>query len=451
MHHDNHVVLRHQRAVALVLRVIACVGLTASLSACGGTSTVSPIPTAQISSLHRSQSRLFGKIGHVVIIVQENRTVDNLFNGFPGADTSQTGKTHEGRIVRLKPISLKNHYDICHSHQCWLTAWYHGGMDGFDRVSKGSPDKLFNYAIVPRSETIPIWSLATQYTFADRMFQTNTGPSFPAHLYLIAGQSALADNNPEGFSKPVIWGCTAPQGTLVDLLTDPPSEVYPCFEFQTLADDMDAHSVTWHYYAPNMGKQGANWSAYQAIGRIRFGPDWVNDVSSEKEVLRDIKHGRLAQVNWVIPSYHNSDHAGSDSKNGPKWVASVVNALGTSSYWNDTAIFVVWDDWGGWYDHVPPLQLDLMGLGFRVPLIVVSPYAKRTYVSHVSHEFGSILKFVEESFNLPSLGTTDVRADDLADCFNFTQAPTRFRLVAGVPPDSYFLSEPPDPIPPDDD
>ena len=88
---------------------------------------------------------------------------------------------------------------------------------------------------------------------------------------------------------------------------------------------------------------------------------------------------------------------------GPEWVASVVNAIGEGPLWKSTAVFVVWDDWGGWYDHVTPPQLDRMGLGFRVPFIAIGPYAKRHYVSHVRHEFGSIVKFVEDVFGLPSL------------------------------------------------
>jgi len=134
-------------------------------------------------------------------------------------------------------------------------------------------------------------------------------------------------------------------------------------------------------------------------------------------------------VSWVIPTGANSDHANTLSNSGPSWVASVVNAIGTSRYWNSTAVFVTWDDWGGWYDHVPPQIFNSYELGFRVPLIVISPYAKPGYVSHVPHEFGSLLRFTEEQFGLGSLGYTDARADDLADCFNFAQAPLPYKTV----------------------
>jgi phospholipase C len=129
----------------------------------------------------------------------------------------------------------------------------------------------------------------------------------------------------------------------------------------------------------------------------------------------------------------------------------VVNAIGNSQYWNDTAIFITLDDWGGWYDHVKPPQYNAYELGFRVPLIVVSPYARPGYVSHVQHEFGSILKFIEGTFALGSLGYTDARADDLSDCFDFTQAPLTFRTIASKRRASYFQRLPPDGRPIDDD
>ena len=249
------------------------------------------------------------------------------------------------------------------------------------------------------------------------------------------------------------WGCDSPRGTIVQVmsqngqLTNGP---FPCLDFTTLADEMDGAGVSWRYYAPALGTSGDVWSAFDAINHIRFGADWNRVVSPETQILSDVAGGSLAQVTWVVPSKINSDHASSQSTSGPQWVASVVNAIGSSQYWNNTVIFVTWDDWGGWYDHVSPPQLDTMGLGFRVPLIVVSPFAKRAYVSHVQHEFGSILKFTEEQFGLPSLGTTDARADDLSDCFNFGQRRERFVPVKTRIPPMFFIHQTASREPPDD-
>jgi phospholipase C len=128
-----------------------------------------------------------------------------------------------------------------------------------------------------------------------------------------------------------------------------------------------------------------------------------------------------------------------------------VNAVGNSSYWANTAIIITWDDWGGWYDHVSPPIINSYEYGFRVPMIVVSPYARPAYISHVPHDFGSIVKFVESTFGLQSLGYADAPADDLSDCFDFSQAPLAFHAFAAPLHASYFLNDHRPPTDPDDD
>jgi phospholipase C len=420
---------------------VAILSAGCSLAAVGPVAQKPAPPTQQMSGL----------IKHVVIIVQENRTVDNLFNGFPGADTVTSGKTHTGAMVPLQPVSLANETDICHAHPCWLQSYDGGKLDGFDLNSPSKMPATYPYAYVPRSETIPYWTMAKSFAFADRMFQSNSGPSFPAHMYLIAGQSQMASENPGG----PVWGCDAQPGTTVAVLGSNGQEhtgPFPCFLMPTLADEMDHSGISWRYYAPQLNWGGSIWSAFDAIKQIRNSPDWANNiVSPETQVLSDVAAGKLAAVTWVTPSGLDSDHPVFTTTGGPAWVASVVNTIGQSQYWNSTAIFITWDDWGGWYDHVTPPQLDQMGLGYRVPLIVVSPYAKTGYVSHRQHEFGSILKFAEETFGLGSLGGDDARSDDLTDCFDFTQKPLTFSPVPSNIPASYFIHRAPDRTPPDSD
>jgi len=368
------------------------------------------------------QAILRHQIQHVVVIVQENRSFDNLFSGFPGADSATTGISY-GQTVPLNSVPLEFGIDVDHSHPGWWADWDNGKNDGFAHASS-YPMPYYPYAYVPQSEIVQYWTLAAQYVLADRMFQSNTGPSFVAHQYIIAGQSDDADEVPN--SQTTAWGCDSSPGTTVDLVgpngTDLPGP-FPCFDYETIGDLLDDAHVSWKYYAPSeIEDTGYIWSAYDAIRHIRFGPDWSGDViSPETQVLSDIENGNLAQVSWVIPTRANSDHPNSASNTGPDWVASIVNEIGASKYWANTAIFITWDDWGGWYDHVPPPQVDEMGLGFRVPLIVVSPYARHGYISHKQHEFGSILHFTEEVFGLPSLGTRDAISDDLLDCFDFSQ------------------------------
>jgi phospholipase C len=431
--------------------------LTATQVGCGdGTSARRPGPVSQ-------------KIQHVVVIFQENRTPDNLFHGLPNADIADSGMNSAGQMIALTPIPLANNYDLSHAHQAFVKMYDGGRMDGADRVgvacAKGAtgcppPNPQFKY--VNPSDVAPYFQLAQQYAFADRMFQTNQGPSFPAHQFIIAGTSAPTASSPlytaENPSLPLgapansEVGCSAPVGTLVAMI-DPSglesSHQYPCFEHATLMDGLDSHGISWRYYTPS---PGSIWTGPNAIQHLRLGPDWTNNVVvSQTQLFSDITQSRLAQVSWVIPTGQESDHALSNDGSGPSWVASIVNAIGTSPYWASTAIFITWDDWGGWYDHVAPPIYDAYEYGFRVPLIVVSPYARPGYISHATHDFGSILRFIEEDFELPTMGYADARADDLTDCFDFGQAPVPFQVVAARYDVSHFLTDTRAPLPPDDE
>jgi phospholipase C len=309
------------------------------------------------------------------------------------------------------------------------------------------------------------------------MFQTNQGPSFPAHQFIISGTSAPSSGSTLFASENTSSsgaGCDAPATTLVRLIDPTGSEtsnapIYPCFDHPTLTDLLETKSLTWRYYTP---PGPAIWIGPEAIQHICgpnvpppnatncAGSDWTNNVVlNQKQILTDITNNQLRDVSWVIPSGGDSDHAGSSGTTGPSWVASVVNAIGNSPYWANTAIFITWDDWGGWYDHVPPPQVLVncatwgcgYVYGFRVPLIVVSPYVKAQYISKQQHDFGSILKFIETRFSLPSLGYADVAADDFSDSFDFNQTPLQFQTITAPFNAQYFLNDKTPPTDPDDD
>jgi phospholipase C len=456
------------------------------LSGCGGTAANGSSPPAS------------SPIKHVVIMVQENRTPDNLFhdpvlyNPPPaghGADIALQGLTSAGQMVTLTPVSLQTPYDLNHSHSSFLLAWNDGGMNGADQVGCApSPCPPYpQYQYVEQSDVQPYFTMAETYTFGDRMFQTNQGPSFPAHQYLLSGTSEIsasstiaAAENPDYTARPGtgLWaGCLAPPGGQIDSIdTSNPSPYAPesvitqlCFDHPTLTDLLDAANLSWKYYAPSAG---SIWTAPDAIQHICVpspaypsessactGSDWVNNVvieGSNAQIITDITSGQLAAVSWVIPNGAASDHAHGNYGLGPSWVASVVNAIGQSPYWQDTAIIVTWDDWGGWFDHVPPPSIrDSYEYGLRVPLVVISSYARPAYVSHVVHDFGSILKFVETTLNLgeidPAVGYADSRSDDLSDCFDFTQKPLTFTPIPAPQGADYFLNDKSPPTPPDDD
>jgi phospholipase C len=409
------------------------------------------------------------RVRHVVVIFQENRTPDNLFQDpvliAEGADIATTGVNSSGQVIPLTPLPLKNNYDLGHGHSAFLAMYDNGKMDGADKVrvtcnpkAQGCPPANPQFIYVNPSDVAPYFQLAEQFTFADRMFQTNQGPSFPAHQFIISGTSApsqdsdlFAAENPAGVTNAGSdTGCTAPTNEFVSMI-DPAghesSKQYPCFDHLTLLDLLDSQGVSWRYYAPS---GNSIWTGPNAIQHIRFGQDWNNVVLNQNQILTDIQNGQLSDISWVIPNGGASDHPAFNTGGGPSWVASVVNAIGNSGYWDDTVIFITWDDWGGWYDHVAPPIINSYEYGFRVPLIVVSPFARQGYVSHVPHDFGSILKFIEENFNLGSLGYADSRADDLSDCFDFHHRHL-FRNIRAPHDASYFLNDKTPPTDPDDD
>jgi phospholipase C len=415
----------------------------AALPACGGAGSSwggTALPLNR--SVARPDSSSGNPIKHVVIVIQTNRSFDNLFATFPGADGATSGETYDGKAINLKASNLYNPKLFQNARAAFLVDYDGGKMDGWSSVYVNRhrcPACAYEY--VNPSQIRPYWTMAKQYALADHMFPTENSGDFSSHQDLIRGDSAINDRESMiDFPSHGPWGCDAQQGTTTPLITN--TEQYikrgpaPCLgpSYATLRDLLDAKSVTWKYYAPplfNGGLAGAYWDPFDAIKAVRNGPEWATNISSpETNIFSDISNGKLAAVSWVSPNDTNSDHAGfGKADTGPSWVAQIVNAVGKSQYWQSTAVIVVWEDWGGWYDHVPPPQLDYAGLGIRVPMIVVSPYAKAHYISHTQYEFGSIVRFVEDVWTLGRLGTTDGRAASMDDVFDFTQKARKFTLI----------------------
>jgi phospholipase C len=429
----------------------------ALLAGCNGAGAIVPMHTVPATMLRPQSSS--GKIKHVVVIVQENRSFNNLFYGYPGAKTAKYGYDSYGDRVKLEPIGLDTSWDLEHDsggfeEACDGTGRIPGTkckMNGFNLEFAGCdsscPVKYPQYAYVPHSETAPYFDIAKQYVLADEMYASNfDASSFISHQYIIAAQAEHAVNFPYG-----AWGCPGGSGDFVNMVGPdrkvPDGSEVVCWNPTTLGDELDDAGISWAYYAVSYSGYPGIWSAYQAIRHIFYGSDWKKDViSPPSQVLTDVANGDLRTVSWVTPTCANSDHAGCGSKTGPMWVASVVNAIGESKYWDSTAIFIFWDDYGGWYDPEPPTYLDNDGLGLRIPMLIVSPYAKKDYISHVHYEHGSILKFIEDRFGLGRLAASDKRATSPeGDCFDFNQPPRKFEKIPSSLGIRYFTDEqPPD-------
>jgi phospholipase C len=482
-----------------------------------------------ISSLVAAAQAQISRFEHIVIVFQENRSPDNLFlsmcvgsifsvpcstsptsHEYNIQTTNWLDKTSPSGVTQPKGVALANGYNPGHGHagwakQCDLNAITHQcRMDG---AAATSPNRgAFAYVLNTTDSTHPLGilhpylTLATQYGWANYMFQTQQGPSFPAHQFIFGGTSALSQAGDqagtfvaENFSGSGA-GCEAPNGSYTYLIDSTGKESKFTIDYttgnavcvkptdrQTMRDLLENNGLGWKYYTLTGGGNdggGSIWTAPNAIEAICepdaahqncTGADWANHVDlTPADVLNDLgANGHacgLQAVSWVIPTGGNSDHPGS-SKGGPDWVGSVVNAVGESpclnpdgtSYWNTTAVLITWDDWGGWYDHAPPAILGSpeggYQLGFRVPLIFVSAYTPLGYISNFPQDFGSILRFIEGNFSLGegALGYADKRAvTDLSDFYNLHGTPRRYQHVLTGQTALDFLNDKTPPTDPDD-
>jgi len=452
---------------------------------------------------------------HVVVIVQENRTPDNLFQGLCFGPRGQSGRcstapdAHHYNIQTANwidknsatgvrqpaPVPLANKYDLSHAHTAFLNmcdADANGNckMDGAGDIAcsgtcTGVTTPQFKYVDNSKGLLTPYLTMAEQYGWANYMFQTNQGPSFPAHQFLFGGTSApsaaddaagiFASENMSTTGEAAadgVAGCIAPATTTVEVVdtNGETQKIYPCFEHQTMPDIFPS-GMTWRYYAPSAG---SIWTAPDAIQHIceSTGPGgrcagalWSANVDlTPADVLTDIAGCKLRNVSWVIPTGQNSDHANVNDGGGPSWVAAIVNAIGNSSgcdggsgYWKNTAIIVTWDDWGGWYDHEPPvIQPKPEGdyqFGFRVPLIAISAYTPEAYIDNQRYDFGSILRFIQHNFGIPqgSLNFADARAaNNLTTFFNLAMTPRIYRTIHAPKTAKFFLRDPRKALDPDD-
>jgi phospholipase C len=410
-------------------------------------------------------------IKHVVFLVKENRTFDNYFGRFPGANGATTGKISDGGTIPLAPLLDKSTPDITHAWAAALKSYDNGKMDQFDLITTAThPDAgtPLGYQVASESDIPSYWQLAKSFVLGDNFYSSLHGPSFPNHLYTIAAQSGGVEDNPNlrdaagpapkvgACSGPTacpqageaglepddipplpekrgVWGCDADPETRVAVLDQEGDviDIYPCLDFPTLGDVLTNAGVSWKMYAPATGSydggfQGSGgyiWTVYDAIRHIRDSAEWKSHVVPTEQFAIDAKAGNLPAVSWISTPSPVSEHPPASVCEGENWSVSLIQALTAGPHWKDTAMFITWDDFGGFYDHVAPTQIDKFGLGFRVPLIVVSPFAKPGFLYSERTEFSSVLKFIETNWDLPALTDRDKASPDMTSVFDFNQAP----------------------------
>jgi phospholipase C len=430
------------------------------------------------------------KIRHVVVIMQENRSFDSYFGTYPGADgiPMRNGAPTVCVPDPVTRVCVKPYHSSTdrdgggpHQHVDALRDIDHGRMDGFirqeqrgrrhscrglqdpacaERVGKRrrEPDVM---AYHDRRELPNYWAYADAFVLQDRMFEPNTSWSLPSHLFMVSGWSAKCARKGDPLScRTVLENPGAPPG-------EPQNRTgaIPHYDWTDLTYLLHRHHVSWRYYVVRGGQpdceddtmfchsipQNAQtpgiWNPlpwFTTVGKDRQ----LANVAPFRSFVRAARAGRLPAVSWISPSQAVSEHPPGRISNGQAYVTGIVNTIMQSPDWNSTAIFVSWDDWGGFYDHVRPPRVDASGYGLRVPGLVISPYARRGYIDHQTLSFDAYLKFVEDDF----LGgarldpQTDGRPDrrptvrenaailgDLRNDFDFNQAPRPPLLLRPYP------------------
>jgi phospholipase C len=428
----------------LVLAIVGVVLLAALLSPSG------PGEQRGVGASRAPRTRARYPIRHVVFIIKENRTFDHYFGRYPGADGARAGELSTGETIPLRRAEDVIGHDLGHDFVDGVTSINGGRMNGFDRVSFG--ETLDGYTQFTRAGIPAYWAYADNFVLGDRMFSSMYGPTFPEHLYTVAAQAGRVTTNKINRGNKVPGGycidraervyrfirleraqrrtvMRAEERVQMNRVRRFWEKVWPCFDFEVLPDSLTDAGISWRYY----GKSGF-YSAMLAIRHIRFSKHWGRDVVGKSRFTADIRKEQLRRVSWVLPGFGVDEHPGGPKHSvcaGENWTVRHVNAIMRSRYWKNTAIIITWDDFGGFYDHVRPPQVDEMGLGPRVPLLIISPWAREGFIDHTTYEFSSVLKFIETLHGLNPLTDRDQRADNMMGAFDFdTEAtPASRRLV----------------------
>ncbi|HVB28590.1 MAG TPA: alkaline phosphatase family protein [Terriglobia bacterium] len=362
------------------------------------------------------------KVKHIVWIIQENRSFDNYFGTYPGADGIQPGTCSPvlpGSKRCIAPFHMPKDMPPCDLAHRWViahAAYDHGAMDGFV-WAEGTPYTMGYYD----QRDIPnYWNYAKHYTLCDRFFSSLMGASLPNHLYTVAAQSGGVINNLFSIKE------------IEQVLGTPGG-----YNFATMVNLFTKANISWKYYEETQPvnptgkkrdyladpdpKHYSLWNPLPGFKAIRDNPADMAHLVALKEYFQDLKKGSLPEVSWIVPMGRDSEHPPASPSVGMWYVTRLVNALMQSPCWKDSVVFLTWDDYGGFFDHVPPPLVDAYGYGPRVPTLVISPFAKPGHISHRTYDFTSMLKFIEVRFGLGHLTVRDDHADPMFDCFDFGQ------------------------------
>lgn len=366
-------------------------------------------------------------IEHVIVLMQENHSFDNYFGTYPGADGIPPGTCipvdpfTPWNPACVAPFHLGDNEvqlaDPDHSSDTFLRQYNRGRMDGFvHALRRKNQDGRLAMAYYDDRDLPFYWNLADEYVLFDRFFSSAAGGSFTNHIYWVAAVPGMDRSKlpPEGLG-----------------------------DLPTIFDRLDERGISWKFYVQNYdprityrtrgvlkGPKAAQavWVPLLNYARYIDDPELSSRIVDLQEFFRDLQDGTLPAVAYMVPS-GPSEHPPSSVMSGQRFVRTLLNELTRSSAWNSSAFILTYDDWGGWYDHVSPPQVDASGYGFRVPALLVSPYARRGHVDSTELDYTSILKFIEQNWDLEPLAERDANANSLDTAFDFSQPPREPRMI----------------------
>ena len=356
-------------------------------------------------------------IEHFVVLMQENHTFDNYFGTYPGADGIP-----EGVCMRVDPFDAGNKEciepfhigdraseDLDHSLPTFRMQYNEGKMDGFVyALYKRNQNGAMTMAYYDDRELPYYWNLADEYVLFDKFFTSDHGGSFANHIYWVTGERGGNGVSQEG---------------------------YP--ELVTIFDRLQEKGISWKFYVQNydpyityrtahtiLGNRASQviWVPLLNIPRFLDDPELSSHIVDLNEYYTDLENGTLPAVAYIVPA-GASEHPPGSVRSGQKFVKGLIQSLMRSTAWDSSAFLLVYDDWGGWYDHVTPPQVDEHGYGLRVPALMVGPYARRGHIDSTVLDFTSILKFIEDNWDLAPLSKRDAKANSLISAFDFSAAP----------------------------
>jgi phospholipase C len=368
-------------------------------------------------------------IKRVIYVMLENRSFNNIFGSFPGVQGTDVGVSY-GKEVPLRRCPDWLPGDLPHDRAAFLNCMNGGAQDGF---GTGIYGPTWAYTQMTEAQVPNYFEWAREYAISDHFFASAAGPSYPNHFYMIAGTSGGVIDNPEnietrvdGDKKYKSWGCDALGNDVFVLTKDETGNLTKhdtCFTFPTAGEQLTQRGVDWAFYSAVPGQTGYFWNAYNGIDQVFHSDLWQTHMRPVDRIVKDIKSNRLPAVTWVTPRFELSDHPPCSTSFSHNWISDIVDAVMTSDMWEHTAMFITWDEWGGFYDPITPPAVDDIGLGFRVPLLTISPYTPRGLIDDEVGEFSTPLRFIADNWGLKYLTPRVADTHDMTHMFDFKKPP----------------------------